>query len=1102
MRRFAASFCLAFGTLICSCAWGGEARTRDWPVREGDLDGTRYSPLDQINRDNVKDLGVAWVYHTGDARPGTNIECTPIVVDGVMYITTADGKVVSLDPASGLEHWKFDAMREPYASMYPAQGHGPRGLNRGVTHWRSNDGVERIFYGTAFGFLVSLDARTGQPDPGFAEDGFLDLRRDIERDISKEYYGITSPVKTFENLVIAGFANGEGGIGRAPGDIRAFDARTGSEVWRFHTIPWRGEFGNEAWSGDSWKARGGANAWGGLTIDEKNALVFAGLGSTGHDYWGGDREGSNLFGNCVLCLDARTGTRRWHFQTVRHDLWDLDIPTPPILITVRREGRQVPAVAQVSKTGFVYVLDRFTGDPLFPMEERGVPTSPIESERPYPVQVFPKAPPAFAVQHFGEDVVTDISPESRAFVLEKLRTLRHGAIFTPSSIEGTVFSPGLHGGASWAGASFDPRTGRLYVAANNVPWIGKFINPDKVELTKFQDQDGYPAIKPPWGTLNALDLNLGTLVWQSTLGEFPELTARGIPPTGTENFGGNIVTAGGLVFVAGTMDEMFRAFDKDTGEILWQHKLNAAGYAQPCTYMINGRQYVVIAAGGGGKLGTKSGDEFVAFALPQATTDAASGTAPARKKVVFLAGAKSHGPGDHEYELALRLLQQCLETSPSVHGIKTEFYANGWPEDPSVLDDADTIVIYSDGSDHNLLAHPFFHEGRMDILRKQMARGCGFVALHYSVFAPSHGAGDDFLEWMGGYFDYENGPEGKWYSAIENRAFSVGPSGDHPITRGIQPFEVTEEFYFKMRFRDNDPRLRPILSFDPNPSDPASVVAYAVEREDGGRGFGFTGGHYFPNYARDEYRRLLLNAIVWTARAEVPGNGVESTLPETIRVLIVTGHNHPAHDWRATTPVLKQVLETDPRMAVSVTEDPEFLASPRLREYDVIVQNYVNWERAGVSEAAKANLLRFVEEGKGLCVIHFANGAFRDWPEYRRLVRRVWVDGVSGHDAYGPFTVQVGDAKHAITDGMSAFDTTDELYFNQQGDAAIEPLAFARSAVTGRDEPMAFAYDVGQGRVFQTVLGHDAAGIRCAAELIRRGTAWAAGHSVHPNMEK
>ncbi len=476
---------------------------------------------------------------------------------------------------------------------------------------------------TSDGRLISLDARTGKPDTSFGKNGAVDLREGMDRDLAGLTYGATAPPAVFEDIVIVGFSVGEGPAPSAPGDVRAFDVRTGRQLWRFHTVPRPGEFGHDTWAKDSWRDRGGANPWSGATVDVKRGWVFVATGSSAFDFYGGDRHGDNLFANSVIALDARTGRRLWHFQIVKHDIWDYDLPYPPILVTVTHNGRKIDAVAQVTKTGYVFVFDRVTGKPLFDVVERAVPASDLPGEKLATTQRFPTKPPALAPQAFTEEMVTDISKASRQYVLEKLKSLRHGAIFTPQSTQSTVILPGLHGGFSWAGASFDPETGMLYANTNNIPRVMNLIpTPDKPwpyrisGYDRLVDQEGYPAIKPPWGRLNAIDLNRGDIRWQKTLGEFEELTRRGVPPTGTESLGGTIVTAGGLVFVGGTKDEKFRAFDKMTGKLWWEYRLPAGGYATPCTYAVNGKQFVVIAAGGGGKLATKSGDEFVAFALP------------------------------------------------------------------------------------------------------------------------------------------------------------------------------------------------------------------------------------------------------------------------------------------------------------------------------------------------------------------------------------------------------------------------------------------------------------------------------------------------------
>ena len=612
--------------LVAAGAAGRPAREasfsgENWIATNGDRGGTRFSRLDQLDRRSVGRLAVAWTYRTGDADPArfTNIECTPIAVDGMLFLTTVRVRVVALDAATGRELWKYEPFPDGARGRILASG----GVNRGVAYWSDGKQRRRILLATSDGRLISLDARTGRPDAAFGTGGEVDLRAGLERDISRLPYGCTSPPAIYQDLAILGFSNGEGPRPGAPGDIRAFDVRTGREVWRFHTVPLPGEFGHDTWEKDSWQERGGCNAWSGLTVDERRGMVFAGLGSPAFDFYGGDRKGRNLFGNCVLALDARTGRRRWHFQTVRHDLWDYDNPCPPVLCTIRREGRRMDAVAQVTKTGFCFVLDRTTGEPLFPVEERPAPKSDLPGEEAWPTQIFPLKPPPLSPQEFGPDQVTDISPAARRFVLRRLETMRYGPLFTPTGFTRTVRLPGFHGGASWAGASFDPTTGLLYVNTNNIPREHALEktppgSPDPYRNTgygRFVDDEGYPAVKPPWGLLNAVDLNRGEFAWRATLGEYPELVRRGIPPTGTESLGGTLVTAGGLVFVAGTKDEMFRAFDKTDGRVLWQQRLPAAGYATPCTYSAGGRQFVVIAAGGGGKLQTPSGDTYVAFGL-------------------------------------------------------------------------------------------------------------------------------------------------------------------------------------------------------------------------------------------------------------------------------------------------------------------------------------------------------------------------------------------------------------------------------------------------------------------------------------------------------
>ncbi|HEV2472406.1 MAG TPA: pyrroloquinoline quinone-dependent dehydrogenase, partial [Chthonomonadales bacterium] len=598
-----------------------EPENCDWPVVGGDAGGARWSPLTQIDRANVGRLKVAWIYHTGDApestpdtsrgaTPGGNptIECTPVVVDGVAYITTVKVDVAALDAATGRQIWRTRI--------------GGGGVNRGVAYWRDTapTGSARIFIATTDSRLISLDARTGLPDPDFGANGTVNLRAGItERDISGMVYGVTSAPAVYKDLVIVSFLVSEAMPG-APGDIRAFDARTGKEVWRFHTVPWPGEYAHDTWPRESWKDRTGVNAWSGFTLDPQRGILFCGTGSASSDFYGADRPGPNLFANCTLALDAATGKRLWHFQEVHHDLWDHDNPCPPVLVQLNRGGKIIDAVAQPTKTGFIYLFDRVTGKPLFRVKELPAPPSDIPGEHAWATQPEPVKPPPIARQTLTDKDVTDISPGSHEYVMNQLKQLRYGRRFLPPSLQGSVILPGFHGGATWSGACFDPTNGLLYINSNNTPYISRLI-PDGNGRYRFGgytyllDQDGLPGVKPPWGELFAVNVSNGTFTWRVPFGEYPDLAARGMKQTGTQSFGGAIVTAGGLVFIGATLDEKFHAFDKSTGKLLWQFKLPHGGYATPCTYMLNGRQYVLIACGGGGKLGTKSGDEFVAFAL-------------------------------------------------------------------------------------------------------------------------------------------------------------------------------------------------------------------------------------------------------------------------------------------------------------------------------------------------------------------------------------------------------------------------------------------------------------------------------------------------------
>ncbi|MFL6215982.1 MAG: PQQ-binding-like beta-propeller repeat protein [Blastocatellia bacterium] len=685
---------------------GAKINEREWPTHGGNPAHTQYSPLAQINKTNVARLKVAWVYHTGDAREGnrSQIQCNPIIVNGVLYATSPQIKVFALNAATGLELWSFD----PFKAGAQASS---LGANRGVTYWQS--GNDRRILVSAGQRLYALDANTGRPIASFGKAGSIDLSEGLGRDVTGLFVLSNTPGAIYKDVLIVGTRVNEGPGLAAPGHIRAYDVRTGKIRWTFHTIPWPGEYGYDTWPKDAWQRIGGANAWSGISVDTKRGIVFLPTGSAAFDFWGGNRKGANLFADCLLALDAATGRRLWHYQFVHHDLWDRDLPAAPVLVTLRRNGRLIDVVAQTTKQGYVFVFERATGKPVFPIEEQPVPPSDIPGEQAHPTQPLPLKPPPYARQAFTEADVTDRSPEARATVLARLRATRTGRQFIPPSKEGTVIFPGFDGGAEWGGAAFDAASGRLYVNANEMPWIltlveiaprspgeavyrqncaachgidrrgatqqnapqlmnlaerlprdeaqkiiehgrgwmpsfGYLTDAQKQSLlrylydeetagvasttkrngeeiievpfthtgyNRFLDPEGYPAIKPPWGTLTAIDLNRGEIAWQIPLGEYAELTKRGIPITGTENYGGPIVTAGGLIFIGATKDEKFRAFDKQSGKLLWETQLPAGGYATPSTYEVRGKQYVVIAAGGG-KMGTKSGDAYIAFALP------------------------------------------------------------------------------------------------------------------------------------------------------------------------------------------------------------------------------------------------------------------------------------------------------------------------------------------------------------------------------------------------------------------------------------------------------------------------------------------------------
>ena len=679
------------------------AQTTDWAHYGGSTENNRSSALKQINRGNVSKLRVAWTYDTGDAFPGSEMQCHPLIVGGVMYATTPKLRVVAVDAGTGKEKWRFD----------PHYGRDKIGHSRarGVTYWA--DGTDRRIFVTARHWLYALNADTGRPIPSFGTEGKVDLREGLGRPAHEMTITSTTPGTVYRDLLIMSVLVSEG-LPSSPGHIRAFDMRTGKVRWVFHTIPQPGEPGYETWPKDAYQYSGGTNNWAGMTVDVKRGLLFAGTGSAAFDFYGANRAGDNLYANTLLALDAATGKRVWHFQAVKHDVWDRDFPAPPNLVTVKRDGKQVDAVAQITKSGHVFVFERATGKPLFPIQQVNVPTTGVDGEVLSSTQPLPTLPPPFARQRLTADMLTRRTPEAHAAALQRFKQVRSNGQFEPPSKEGTVIFPGFDGGGEWGGAAFDASTGLLYVNANEMAWILKLVerntgappsgralyqsncaschradlagappefpslqktadrytmneaqaliregrgrmpgfsnlsaaanraialyvmsgvdqsvatssdqpNPIDQKYThdgynKFLDADGYPAIAPPWGTLSAIDLNQGRIAWQIPFGEYPELAAAGMKNTGTENYGGPVVTAGGLLFIGATNhDKKFHAFDKRTGKLLWETTLPNAGNATPSTYQVNGKQYIVIAAGGGKSGPKSSGGSYVAFSLP------------------------------------------------------------------------------------------------------------------------------------------------------------------------------------------------------------------------------------------------------------------------------------------------------------------------------------------------------------------------------------------------------------------------------------------------------------------------------------------------------
>lgn len=720
-------FIILFALFLLGCIPDGEHRIdlnkiaeqnidyRAWSHYLGDPARTHFSTLTQIDTSNIQGLQLSWSFESGGISEdrNTQIQTNPLVVGDVLYGVNAANSLFALDAGNGSHLWTFSPSTADETGL---------GLSRGLMHWPS-DGQNpgRILFSSGY-YLYAIDEENGGLITEFGDKGSIDLRRDLGRDPERIPIVVTTPGVIYGDIYIIGCRTSES-PGAAPGHIRAYNVITGDLEWKFHTIPQPGEFGYDTWPKDAYKTTGGANNWAGMALDEENGIVYIPTGSAAFDWYGGDRIGDNLFANTLLALNAATGERIWHFQFVHHDVWDRDLPAPPNLFMAEKDGEQIPAVAQITKSGHVFVFNRLTGEPLFPIEEKAYPATTLEGDTTSHTQPLPVKPKPFARQILSQGDL--YAPDQPAFVDDfidkdqnidpptvgdKLNGITSKGQFVPIDTTGVILYPGADGGAEWGGAAMDPRNGVMYVNSNEMAWIvrmseiksgdggssstgerlsqihcarchggnlqglgvipelqdvksrlsveeisgivknGKGAMPGmpnlsdeeieaiaqflhgieetgdhRVEIAddmpyaivgfgRFKDNRGFPVMKPPWGTLNAIDLNTGEYLWTVPLGHEEALNDPRYPVSGTENYGGPVITAGGILFIGATKDEKFRAFNMRTGKLLWETKLPAGGYATPATYEVNGKQYVVIACGGG-KMGTASGDKYLAFSL-------------------------------------------------------------------------------------------------------------------------------------------------------------------------------------------------------------------------------------------------------------------------------------------------------------------------------------------------------------------------------------------------------------------------------------------------------------------------------------------------------